>query len=211
MKKRIFSLFAVILLLASLVGCARKPKPTNGVVGTWENTVDISEYLRYYLGDSVFAGYIQLSDISLYLLYSFAEDGTFAVKVNTEKTQKSWDKFLDAIEEGMKAAYKASNPEGSIDEFFAAYEKDTGSTVRETLEEKNKMSTFIAPFENNGYYKVQGNRLYRSDKPLEIIDKTPYEIFSIEKSKLTILSSTDPSLSTEEKSQYPYEFYFVSQ
>ena len=211
MKKRIFSIFTVILLLVSLVGCARRPKPTNGVVGTWENTVDISEYLRYYLGDSVFAGYIQLSDIPLYLLYSFAEDGTFAVKVNTEKTQKSWDKFLDAIEEGMKAAYKASNPEGSIDEFFAAYEKDTGSTVRETLEEKNKMSTFIEPFENNGYYKVQGNRLYRSDKPLEITDKTPYEIFSIEKSKLTILSSTDPSLSTEEKSQYPYEFYFVSQ
>ena len=69
MKKRIFSIFTVILLLVSLAGCARRPKPTNGVVGTWENTVDISEYLRYYLGDSVFAGYIQLSDIPLYLLY----------------------------------------------------------------------------------------------------------------------------------------------
>lgn len=210
MKKRIFSLFTVILLLFSLAGCGRRPKPTQGVIGTWENTVDISEYLRYYLGDSVFAGYIQLSDIPLYLLYSFSEDGTFAVKVNTEKTQKSWDKFLDAIEEGMKAAYKASNPDGSIDEFFAAYEKDMGSTVRETLEEKNKMSTFIEPFENSGYYVVRGNRLYRSDNPLQITDETPYEIFFIEKSKLTILSSTDTSLTTEERQQYPFEFYFVS-
>ncbi len=210
MKKRIFSFFAVILLLFSFAGCSRKPQPTAGVIGTWENTVDISDYLKYSMGDSVFAGYIQLDEIPLHLLYSFSQDGTFAVKVNEEKTQKSWNKFLDAIEEGMKAAYKASNPEGSVEEFFAAYEKDTGSTVRETLEEKNKLSKFIEPFENSGYYQIQGNRLYRSDKPLEITDKTPYEIFSIEKSKLTILSSTDTSLSAEEKQQYPFEFYFVS-
>ncbi len=211
MKKRIFSFFTMILLLFSLSACGRGAKPTQGVIGTWENTVDISDYLRYSMGDSVFTGYIQLDETPLYLLYSFSEDGTFAVKVNEEKTQKSWDKFLDAIEEGMKAAYKASNPEGSIEEFFAAYEKDTGSTVRETLEEKNKMSTFIEPFENSGYYQIQGNRLYRSDNPLQITDKTPYEIFSIEKSKLTILSSSDTSLSAEEKLQYPFEFYFVSQ
>lgn len=210
MKKRIFSFLTVILLLFSFAGCGRKGKPTQGVIGTWENTVDISDYLWNYLGDSVFTGYIQLDDISLHLLYFFSEDGTFTVKVNEQKMQKSWDKFLDAIEEGMKAAYKASNPDGSVEEFFAAYEKDTGSTVRETLEEKNKMSTFMEPFENSGYYEVRGNRLYRSDNPLQITDETPYEIFSIEKSKLTILSSTDTSLSAEAKAQYPFVFHWVS-
>ncbi len=209
MKKRVFSFFTAILLLFSLAGC--RAKPTKGIVGTWENNVDISGYLMHSMGDSVFTGYIQLDEVPMYLLYSFSQDGTFAVKVNEEKTQKSWDEFLDAIEAGMKAAYQTSNPEASIDEFFAAYEKDTGSTVRETLAEKNKMSDLLEPFENSGYYQVQGNRLYRSEQSLQITDKTPYEIFSIEKSKLTILSSTDPSLSEEEKLQYPFEFYFVSQ
>lgn len=208
MKKKIFSIAIALVLLFSFVGCG-KGNPT-GIEGKWENKVDISEYLVYQMGDSVFAGYIQLDSVDMYLHYSFLNDGTFSVKVNEEKTKKSWDKFLDAIVDGMALAYETSNPGKSSKDFFEAYEKDTGSTVRETLAEKNQMSKLLEPFANSGYYQVKGNRLYRSDKPLEITDSTPYEIFSINQSILTILSSSDTSISAEEKAQYPFTFEWVS-
>ena len=209
MKKKIFSIFTVIMLVFSFAGCGKKANPTE-LTGTWVNAVDITDYLVYQMGDSVFTGYIQLDSVDMYLQYSFLTDGTFTVKVDTERTQKSWDKFLDAIEEGMALAYETSNPGKSAKDFFEAYKKDTGSTVRETLAEKNQMSKLLEPFVNNGYYQVKGNRLYRSDEPLEITDSTPYEMFSISKATLTIHSSSDKSLSAEEKAQYPFVFEWVS-
>lgn len=209
MKKHVAWILAVCLLCFSFGGCAQSSPES--IVGTWENTVDISEYLTYKMGDSVFAGYIQLDNTPMYLNYTFAEDGSFTVKVNEQKTQKSWDKFLDEIIEGVKKAFVASFPNESVEDYFDSYEKENGVSRRETLAEKNKMSEFLKPFENQGYYVVQGNRLYRfaEKEKTEITDDTVYELFSLKGKTLTILSSTDPKLTAEEKAQYPYEFQWV--
>ena len=209
MKKCIAWILAVCLLCFSFGGCGQSSPAS--IIGTWENTVDISEYLTYKMGDSVFAGYIQLKDIPMYLHYTFTEDGSFTVKVNEQKTQKSWDKFLDEIIKGVEKAFVASFPDRSVKDFFDSYEKENGVSMRQTLAEKNKMSDLLTSFENNGYYVVQGNRLYRfaEKEKTEITDDTVYELFSLKGKTLTILSSTDPKLTAEEKAKYPYEFQWV--
>ncbi len=209
MKKLLTFLFVLLFMVISFTGCAEKG-PTS-IVGTWENATDVSNYLLSSMGDSVFAGYIELDSMLLYLQYRFEEDGEFVVSINKEKTQKSWDSFLDAIVESFKDAYKASNPEGSVDEFFNAYQQKNGESVRETLVKKNKMDDFLGSFEGTGKYRVEGNRLYRSQANSTQIDETVYEIFSIKDTTLSILSSSDSQLTTEEKAQYPYVFWWVSE
>ena len=209
MKKLLVFLLASFIIVTSFAGCGKAgPK---SIVGTWESSTDVSEYLITMMGDSVFAGYMELDNVPLYLQYCFKEDGEFVVSINKEKTKKSWDLFLDAIMESVKKAYKAADPDGSVEDFFNAYQQEKGESMRETLAKKNDMDRLLGSFEGNGRYKVQGNRLYRSEANSTQIDETVYEIFSIKDKTLSILSSSDSQLTAQERARYPYVFSWVSE
>ena len=182
MKKTLVVIIAVLLLC--LAACAQQ----NPLTGTWElktsyKTMAGSLPTEEELGN--LSGYANFDGLYLTSVYTFAEDGTYTVKANTEQyIMDCRTVWLDAINAYYTDQIAQRNLDITVEE---AWELDGISA--ETLVDETAVRTALADLNRTGNYVVRDGKLYLSAGTEYRVDESVYTEFTMSGDTLTFLAS----------------------
>ena len=223
--KRIASLLLALVMVFALCACSdsgsgkdkdkddkvekvEKKTDTDLIVGTWEATVDMGDYLNAEMagepGMAAYAEYFDFSGVEATLSCEFDEDGDYVltISMNKEPLEKV---FRNAMQKVLEEAAAA---EGYTLEELAAEE---GMTVEELLdavmEESFDAENFFGDETERGSYEIKDGKLYTFDRGDEL-DEDDYFEYKLKGDKLTLVAEyEDGELSDEsEAGLYPMDF-----
>ncbi|MDO4353875.1 MAG: hypothetical protein Q4C93_02800 [Clostridia bacterium] len=223
--KRIAALLLALVMVFALCACSdrgsgkdkdkddkvekvEKKTDTDLIVGTWEATVDMGDYLNAEMagepGMAAYAEYFDFSGVEATLSCEFDEDGDYVltISMNKELLEKV---FRNAMQKVLEEAAAA---EGYTLEELAAEE---GMTVEELLdavmEESFDAENFFGDETERGGYEIKDGKLYTFDRGDEL-DEDDYFEYKLKGDKLTLVAEyEDGELSDEsEAGLYPMDF-----
>ncbi len=223
--KRIAALLLALVMVFALCACSDsgsgkdkdkddkvekvdKKTDTDLIVGTWEATVDMGDYLNAEMagepGMAAYAEYFDFSGVEATLSCEFDEDGDYVltISMNKELLEKV---FRNAMQKVLEEAAAA---EGYTLEELAAEE---GMTVEELLdavmEESFDAENFFGDETERGGYEIKDGKLYTFDRGDEL-DEDDYFEYKLKGDKLTLVAEyEDGELSDEsEAGLYPMDF-----
>ena len=223
--KRIAALLLALVMVFALCACSDsgsgkdkdkddkvekvdKKTDTDLIVGTWEATVDMGDYLNAEMagepGMAAYAEYFDFSGVEATLSCEFDEDGDYVltISMNKELLEKV---FRNAMQKVLEEAAAA---EGYTLEELAAEE---GMTVEELLdavmEESFDAENFFDDETERGGYEIKDGKLYTFDRGDEL-DEDDYFEYKLKGDKLTLVAEyEDGELSDEsEAGLYPMDF-----
>ncbi len=221
--KRIAALLLALVMVFALCACSGSGKDkdkddkvekvdkktdTDLIVGTWEATVDMGDYLNAEMagepGMAAYAEYFDFSGVEATLSCEFDEDGDYVLttSMNKELLEKV---FRNAMQKVLEEAAAA---EGYTLEELAAEE---GMTVEELLdavmEESFDAENFFGDETERGGYEIKDGKLYTFDRGDEL-DEDDYFEYKLKGDKLTLVAEyEDGELSDEsEAGLYPMDF-----
>ena len=208
---RIFiSLFLILALTLSFAACkaeeTKEPaaneeteteeenkttaKEEDSIIGTWKAAIDMTEAVNQAISgeDAEVAEYIKIKEFTATVTYILNEDGTYETKVDEEAAQKTIEKMMEDITEGMKKLLEASleqeNVGMTLEEYLQAANTTLDAIVAEAYGETDFTDIF-AEFNSKGTYKIDGNKLFSADEG-ESLSEDEYEIFELSGNKLTL-------------------------
>ena len=215
--KRIAALLLALVMVFALCACSdsgsgkdkdkddkveKVEKKTDAelIVGTWEATVDIGDYINAEMAGEPGMEYFDFSGVEATLSYEFDEDGDYVltISMNKELLEKVFRNAMQKILEEAAAA------EGYTPEELAAEE---GMTVEELLEESFDAENFFGDETERGSYEIKDGKLYIFDRGDEL-DEDDYFEYKLKGDKLTlVVEYEDGELSDEsEAGLYPMDF-----
>lgn len=164
---------------------------TESIVGVWEGTVDLTEYLTTMIteGDESMNGYFNFSGLTMDLTMTFTEEGTCTLEFPRESAEALIASLLEqmkpAMEKILEEAIAAEGLDMTLDEFLSL----TGISLDDLLAEA--MDTAMAEdmlgeLEQSGNYLVQDGKLCISDDLDSEIDEDDYQLYTIKNGVLTI-------------------------
>lgn len=203
--KRIAALLLALVMVFALCACSDsgsgkdkdkddkvekvdKKTDTDPIVGTWEATVDMGDYLNAEMagepGVAAYAEYFDFSGVEATLSCEFDEDGDYVltISMNKELLEKV---FRNAMQKVLEEAAAA---EGYTLEELAAEE---GMTVEELLdaamEESFDAENFFGDETERGSYEIKDGKLYTFDRGDEL-DEDDYFEYKLKGDKLTLVA-----------------------
>lgn len=208
--KRIKSILAVLLavvMVLCIAGCEKAATTT--IVGSWVCEMDITDYMNKYMAEAGFEG-IDLGNtpLCIYLVFDFEDDGSCVLYADEDATVESMkvyiddmlDAFLEYTYELYEDEYDMSKSE--IDDYFV---ENAGMTLEEYFDET--MAEYVTPealaesvsgFDSQeGYYRLDGNKLYISDTEDELADEEEYVTCELSNGKMTIDAGSDEDVFEE--------------
>ena len=217
--KRIAALLLALVMVFALCACSdsgsgkdkddkveKVEKKTDAelIVGTWEATVDMGDYLNAEMAGEPGMEYFDFSGVEATLSYEFDEDGDYVltISMNKELLEKVFRNAMQKILEEAAAA------EGYTLEELAAEE---GMTVEELLdaamEESFDAEDFFGDETERGSYEIKDGKLYIFDRGDEL-DEDDYFEYKLKGDKLTLVAEyEDGELSDESEAElYPMDF-----
>ena len=219
--KRIAALLLALVMVFALCACSdsgsgkdkdkddkveKVEKKTDAelIVGTWEATVDIGDYINAEMAGEPGMEYFDFSGVEATLSYEFDEDGDYVltISMNKELLEKVFRNAMQKILEEAAAA------EGYTLEELAAEE---GMTVEELLdaamEESFDAEDFFDDETERGSYEIKDGKLYIFDRGDEL-DEDDYFEYKLKGDKLTlVVEYEDGELSDESEAElYPMDF-----
>ena len=217
--KRIAALLLALVMVFALCACSdsgsgkdkddkveKVEKKTDAelIVGTWEATVDMGDYLNAEMAGEPGMEYFDFSGVEATLSYEFDEDGDYVltISMNKEPLEKVFRNAMQKILEEAAAA------EGYTLEELAAEE---GMTVEELLdaamEESFDAENFFGDETERGSYEIKDGKLYIFDRGDEL-DEDDYFEYKLKGDKLTLVAEyEDGELSDESEAElYPMDF-----
>ena len=184
MKRTLSAILCLVMVLGialCMSACGGDSKPS--IEGTWKGTWNVSDYLNEYLGEyldgSGMEDYFVFSGITLDLIFEFDKEG----KAKLYADESTIDSCADALADNMIdrfSAYFDANPDLTGGMSFEEFVTASGMTVdtfidsalggsRYTLVEQMASSV-----EKEGYYKLDGNKLYIEDTKEELEKSEDY-------------------------------------
>lgn len=213
--KRIAALLLALVMVFALCACSdsgsgkdkdKVEKKTDAelIVGTWEATVDMGDYINAEMAGEPGMEYFDFSGVEATLSYEFDEDGDYVltISMNKEMVEKVFRNAMQKILEEAAAA------EGYTLEELAAEE---GMTVEELLdaamEESFDAENFFGDETERGSYEIKDGKLYIFDRDDEL-DEDDYFEYKLKGDKLTLVAEyEDGELSDESEAElYPMDF-----
>ncbi len=204
--KKIKSVLAVLLAAAMLfcfAGCAKDAtiagvSDSQRIVGSWTCEIDLTDYMNENIGDLGLDGFEMPTDpIYIYINFDFEDDKTCALYLEEEKTLESMQDYIDSIMDAMvEYMYDSLEKESGMsreeaDKYFNDY---MGMSLKEYFD--TAMEEYLSPevlaesFDdidvNEGYYKVEGGKLYMADTEEELEDCEEYVTYEFEGDNLKI-------------------------
>ncbi len=220
--KRIAALLLALVMVFALCACSdggsdkdkdddkveKVEKKTDAelIVGTWEATVDMGDYLNAEMADEVdMAGYFDFSGAEATLVYEFDENGEYVltISMNKELLEKAFRNAMQKILEEAAAA------EGyTLDELAAEEGMSIDELIDAVMEESFfDMDDFFEDETENGSYEIKDGKLYLFDEG-DKLDEGDYFEYKLKGDKLTlVVEYEDGDLSDEsEAALYPMDF-----
>ncbi len=195
--KKLFSAILCLILVASMMltmtGCFGEQSK---FVGTWETKLDLTDSLQEELEkDETIGEYIEITDYSFVLSFTFNDDGTYSQSIDEDSVDKAFESLkgdlVDCFEDyfqdyatslgvttqDLLVAMEASSVKEVVDE---AYTKEmVDGVVDEMLGEVN----------GEGKYRVFDGKLCLSAGLEYEVDEEQYYTYEITENTLTLLES----------------------
>ena len=218
--KRIAALLLALVMVFALCACSdsgsgkdkdkddkveKVEKKTDAelIVGTWEATVDMGDYINAEMAGEPGMEYFDFSGVEATLSYEFDEDGDYVltISMNKEMVEKVFRNAMQKILEEAAAA------EGYTLEELAAEE---GMTVEELLdaamEESFDAEDFFGDETERGSYEIKDGKLYIFDRGDEL-DEDDYFEYKLKGDKLTPVAEYEDGETTEASDTiFPLDF-----
>ena len=209
--KKLLAVALVLGMLLSLSGCFSfigRIIPTvtpNGpsatavtVVGDWKGSLDISkvaEELGQIAPDK---------DLSIDVVFSFAEDGTFTIDIEEASAQALMDTLVDAVVEMIE---EACREEGITLEEALGKEDMTIEELRQMYAQEMDVKAFLETASVSGVYKAEEGKIHiaMDEEDLNAGDYESTYHISLTRSTLTIqdIESEGELASTETPEVFP--------
>ena len=209
--KKITILIIICLIIGTVFSACGKSE-TKKFLGSWKTSIDISNqinegFLNSYEGIS---DYVNVKDMSVYLIYTFKDDGTYSVSVEQESSKASFDNMRKELEAGFEKYFenllKEQNLSMTVDEFL-----ETSNTSIDALLEQyigtDVYNDMVESLELSGKWKAENGKLYSSDSTDLEVDETEYITYEIDSEVLKLLEVyINGSVETEGNWMYPLTF-----
>lgn len=208
--KQLKSVMAILLAVAMLLcfaGCkeetAAGTTKAETIVGSWTCAMDISEYMNEYMGDAGLDGFeMDETPLCIYMAFDFEDDGSCVLYLDEDATLESMQTYIDnmlvSLLDYMYEMYEdeLDMTREEIDEYFKDY---AGMTLEEYFNDAmaesltpEVLTDSLSGFENQeGYYKLDGEKLYIADTEEELAECEDYVTCKISGDKMTIDVGTD--------------------
>lgn len=191
LKKISAILLAIVMVLAFAACGDSEPNAT----GTWSIKLDLSAAMKEELG-SEFSDFDAPFAFKVYL--DLNKDGSYKMYVDEKETEKDMNTFIEAMADYfVEYLYTAMESQG-IDRTTAqtALEQQFGMSVKDyalkTLKESIDITELTDSMVQEGVYEVKGNKFYMG---LDKIDKTVYDLITIDGDTLTLNAAEDAAAS----------------
>lgn len=181
--KRKVSLLLVLGMIAALVlgGCGKKDD-SKSLVGEWQATLEMVDYLNESLNsDPDMASYINIDSFALKMDLSLRDDGSFTMALNEASVTDALNSIKTPMKDGITAYMEnmASGMGMSVDDLLAAAGMDLDSMIDELLSPEMILSS-IGDASESGNYVAQDGKLYLLDegvtKPGSNDEAIPYTL-----------------------------------
>lgn len=189
---QILSVLVILSMFIMMAGCTKSDSEL--ILGKWEAKVDFTDMLNEYL-DSDMAGiseYFTIKDFVLTVYFTFNEDNTYTIEIDKDASSESIKKMADTMKEGfvkyMEDLVEALSPGTSLDEYL----EESGLTMDALLDEAFTAADFdelYDSFATEGNWKIDGNKLYRTEDKDDDFDESEYDTFELSGNKLTLLET----------------------
>ncbi len=188
MKKMISALLAVVLAMSVVLfsGCA----PQNPFVGEWTATLDLTAVLNEELAENEANGvYLQATDFSVQLNFSFKEDGTYTIAADEDSCKATIERLKQEMEQAVRKiledALLASGSDLTVDAYLAGQGLTMEALMAQSFQEERFM-TRLKSYDASGKYDMQDGALYRGegDSMVNYRAGEIYEVVSADEIKL---------------------------
>lgn len=208
MKRVVSALLAMVMLCAMLVsftGCGAD----DPIVGTWQATIDMTDYINSQIGDEEMQNYIKIKDFSLLYRLVFDADGTYMAVVNEDEAEKMYAAAKDTFKTGatqyLQSMIDAAGGGYTVDELLALSGTSLDKMVEQAFSDDN-LDTMIDSMTKDGNFKAEDGKLWLSAGLDYAVDPESYERFEISGNKLTLNEGTAETVEIEGFEIYPLVF-----
>lgn len=197
-----------ILGILFLCGCGEatpKKEYPQGILGEWENTADMTDgLLSAHVDEQVMYYFTEKPVAPFVFTVTFTQDGTYSSVLNVGKSQAGVDSFVNAWVDATKQYYadliEYNQLDVSVDQMMLDFKEHYGMSMKEKYREMIDMTALANKLTVTGTYRLEGEKLYRPG------DAQVYETIMFKGETLYILSSSDETLTDDERGGYPYKF-----
>ncbi len=212
--KTIKSVLAIVLAFAMIfcfAGCAKeKELPQAALTGKWTSEIDLTDALGQELAgefDSMGMEGFDMGDaeLLLYMVMEFEEDGSCYLYLDEEATAESmkgyFEVMIDAMVEWM---YKTLEDQAGMsrEEIDELYENQLGMSIEEYMDSSMDdylngdaiMESFEDVESQEGFYKLEGDKLYITEDKEDLADCEDYVTCNYSATTMTIDTGSDASV-----------------
>ena len=207
--KHVKSLALCLLALALVLALAGCGGGKSDLPGTYKIDLDLAPALNSAMTQLGLAEE-DLADLTLPVPYTLTlgEDGTYSMQADKEATVTALHTYLQGCSSAIEAAlYKTAEEPGlSREDFDAAFEQSTGSSVSDyvaeqisQLDEESLLSS-LEEDEESGVYKAADGKLYFEEQEADFSEED-YVSYTLEGGKLTFTSVTGDAMDLQSLSE----------
>ena len=208
--KKMKKMSAILLAFVMILAFAACGKPGLDVVGTWSIKLDLSAAMKEELG-SEFSDFNAPFAFTVYL--DLKKDNSYKMYVDEKEAEKDMETFISALAEYFtEYLYSVMEAQG-VDRATAqaALEAQVGMSVKDyalqTIKESIDVSELTSSMVQEGVYEVKDGKFYMG---LDKVDKTVYDLITVDGDKMTLNAAADASASpffngTIPGLSYPFE------
>lgn len=209
MKKTFALVLSVLLLVGLLAGCGGADKE---IVGTWETSLEMANYLNEEFEAEGMQDYLNVSTFAVVMRFTFNQDGTYSC----EADQAAFEQTVEGLKEEMKAGFVKyaedmiadAGMDMTAEELFAQMGTSLDDLINDSFSAEDLSDvTDMAAAEGN--YETKDGKLYLSDGKEYQVDPEIYEVYTIEGDKMTFVESVGGDADDDMAELYPLEFQRV--
>lgn len=204
LKRNIVSILMVVSMSFALFGCSSSGdnnsiRDKEKFVGTWETTVDMTDYANKLLQQGIdqdstnITEYINIDKYEVTLLYTFNDNETYSISADKDRLKQSFEAIKSDFKNGAIAYFEdilaANGIDKSVDEMLELSGVSLDDYINETFGD-DMFRSMVVDMKSTGEWQVDGGLLYLTYDDMDENECLSYE-FTSDGIKLSDINGED--------------------
>lgn len=217
MKRTLSAILCLVMILSvalCMTACGGDSKGKETLVGTWRAHWDMGTILNEAIGESMAdAGMDNCFDftgVTVDLVFEFTEEGKAKLSTDEDTVEDCADALVEELIDGFKKYFEENSELTggmSLEDLVAAsgmtMEEFVNSALGSTKEEL--ITSMTVDVANEGYYKLDGNKLYIENDKEDLKDSDDYQEVELNGDTLIVTIDEDTTGISEIKLTFKRE------
>lgn len=181
---------------------------TEGPVGQWRTTLELSGEINAALEEQGLGEYLHVSTFPVVMTMTFRENGTYSCQADGEAFGEAVENLKEEMRVGFTAYTREKLEESGVDMEVAEVFDAMGTSLDEMLDRAFELEhlTGLSAGEEAGRYAWVENKLFFSGGMESKIDWSCWDEFSLEEDRLTFTAAQGVPNAAFSPEEYPIRF-----